>query len=193
MKKLKVKSKAKGKDKKPSDKPHIKGIAGSHDGKSYKDLKREAVIRGMAFQDVVESTHYGLIAYIESSNSKPDVSLIDKFDDWVDAQLELLGYDVNDAMRHPQLRLGFIGEKDDEGNIKKHKRIKGLTKPKKAKRERDDSGLYKGTKKSYTFELAKRGKTLEKTTLRVTKRYPDASPKSISIWHRAALRSLKKA
>jgi len=181
--------KQKGNDKKAN----IKGIAGTHDRKSYKDLKREAVIRGMAFQDVVEANIYSLISFIESSLSKPDLSLIDQFDDWVDNQLELIGYSADNAMRHPQLRLGFIGEKDEDGNITKHKRIKGLTKPKKVKRERDEAGLYKGTKKSYTFELARRGKSLEKVNARVLKKFPDASLKSVSIWFRTANREAKKA
>ena len=188
--------KLKGKKLKASDKsaaPKIKGIAGRHDKKTYRELKREAVIRGMAFQDVVESDVHGLTTYINTSNAKPNISLIDKFDDWVDAQLEQLGYGKDNAMRHPHLRLGFIGEKDEEGNIKSHKRVKGLTKPKKEKKERDEGGLYKGTKKAYTFELARRGKTLEKTIARVIKKFPDAKDKSISIWHRTALRELKKA
>lgn len=172
--------------------PRIKGIASRHDKKPYRELKREAVIRGMAFPDVVEASIYSLLSFVNNSDNKPDISLIDKFDDWVDNQLETLGYPLGCAMRHPHLRLGFIGEKDEEGNIKKHKRVKGLAKPKKEKRERDESGLYKGTMKSYTHELARRGKSLEKTVARVTKKFPQASPKSISIWHRAANRDMKK-
>ena len=84
--------------------------------------------------------------------------------------------------------MGFIGEKDEEGNIKSKKRIKGIEKPKKPKRERDTNGLYKGTKKSYTYELAQKGFSIERITRRVKKKFSDASDKSITIWYRNALK-----
>ena len=63
-----------------------------------------------------------------------------------------------------------------------------LPKPKKPKREKDESGLWKGTKKSYTYELTNKGYTLERITRRVMKKFPEAKPKSIQQWYRAALR-----
>lgn len=159
--------------------------------KTYKELKREAVIRGMPFPDVVNADVHRLIYYIEHSNEKPNISLIDKFDDWVDGQLEMVGYKKGSSMRSPRLRLGFIGEDDEDGNPKT-KRIKGIPKPpKKAKRERDESGLFKGTKKSYTYELYNRGFSLERVNKRVLRKFPDASEKSIKIWYGAAKRASK--
>lgn len=164
----------------------IPGISSYHSNKTYKDLKREAIIRGMPFPDATGAGVQDLIRFINNSENTPDVSLIDKYDEWADQQLAQLGYEKGKELRHPNLRLGFIGEKDSEGNIVKHKRIKGIPKPKKPKRERDENNLYKGTKKSYTFELAKKGFSLERVTRRVKKKFPDASDKSIKIWYRNA-------
>lgn len=181
--------------KKKTEKPSKKNIPGMslrHDNKTYKDLKREAVIRGMPFPDVVEAGIGGLIRYIDNSPNPPDLSLIDKFDDWADNQLALCGYEPNKSVRSPILRLGFIGEKDEEGNVVKVKRIKGLKKPKKEPRKRDEHNLISGTKKSLTFDLANKGFTLERVTRRVKKKFPDASDKSINIWYRNALREKRK-
>lgn len=174
------------KDKKP--KPGIKGFTGRHENKTYRDLKREAIVRGIPFPDIMGASITDLISFIEHSSNKPDISLIDKFDDWADNQLSLLGYKNGKSLRSPQLRLGFIGEKDEDGNVKTQKRIKGVEKPKKPKRERDERGLYKGTKKSYTFELVSKGFTIERVIRRVKKKFPDASEKSINIWYRNAIK-----
>ena len=173
----------KNKNKQP--KTSIRGISGRHEKKTYKDLKREAIIRGMPFLDVVSSGIGDLICYIDNSDEKPNLKLIDKFDDWVDSQLESLGYEQGTPLRSPMLRLGFIGV-DEEGNNRVKKKVKGIPKPKKEKRERDTNGLYKGTKKAYTFELASRGYPLERVIKRVHKKFPDASDKSINIWFRNA-------
>lgn len=175
------------KKKKAQPKHGIPGISGYHSNKTYKDLKREAVIRGMPFPDVTGAGIPTLIHFINNSENKPDISLIDKYDEWADAQLAQLGYEKGKECRHPNLRLGFIGEKDENGSVVKQKRIKGIPKPKKPKRERDENNLYKGTKKSYTFELAKKGLTLERVIRRVLKKFPDASEKSIKIWYRNAV------
>lgn len=175
-------------DKNNKKKPGLKGFAGRHENKTYRDLKREAIIRGMPFPDIMGASITDLMRFIDNSEEKPDLSLIDGFDDWADKQLEQLGYEKGKSLRSPQLRLGFIGEKDEEGNIKSKKRIKGVEKPKKPKRERDTNGLYKGTKKSYTYELAQKGFSIERITRRVKKKFPDASDKSITIWYRNALK-----
>lgn len=155
--------------------------------KTYKEVKREAVIRGMPFPDVVEADFYRLLSYIDSSNAKPNIALVDKFDEWVDEQLSKAGYGKDDPLRSSRLRLGFIGDEDEEGKIK-IKRVKGIPRPRKEKRERDQLGLYQGTKKSYTFELAGKGFEIDRVIRRVLKKFPDAKEKSIKIWYKAALR-----
>ena len=91
------------------------------------------------------------------------------------------------------MRLGYIGEKDEEGNIIKRKKVPGIKKSKyKKPREKDENNLVKGTKKSYTWELTKKGLNLERVIRRVQKKFPDANEKSIRLWHRACLREMKK-
>lgn len=167
----------------------LKVLGSGVDNMTYKDLKRRAVILGMPFPDACAGDFSKLQSWIYKSVNTPDNSLIDKYDDWMDKQLELAGYPKNDPMRHYQLRLGFISE-DRETGEPKVRRVKGLEKPKKPKREKDENNLWKGTKKSYTFELTSKGLELERIIRRVLKKFPDANPKSIQQWYRAAQRNL---
>ena len=164
---------------------------------TYPDIKRQAVVLGMPFPDVVGSTIFGLMSYIDNSPNVPDPSLVDKFDEWVEKHFDEIGIPANDPIRSPYLRLGFIGDEVDPetGEVKKRrKRIPGIKKPKekKPKREKDENGRVKGTKKSYTYELAQKGRNLEQTTRRVFKKFPDANERSIALWYRAAIREIKK-
>ena len=162
-------------------------MSGGLGNMTYRDCKRRAVALGMPFPDALEADWGRLASYIAKTTNKPDTSLIDKYDDWMDKILEERGYAKDDPMRSYQLRLGFIAE-DTVTKQRKVKRIKGLPKPKKPKREKDESGLWKGTKKSYTFELTNRGFKLERIIKRVKKKFPEAKDKSIQQWYRAALR-----
>ena len=80
----------------------------------------------------------------------------------MDKQLADSGIPKDDPLRNSRLRLGFLGEEDEQGE-RKRKRIPGIKKPreKKPPRERDLFGLIKGTKKSYAWELTARGYSLE--------------------------------
>ena len=156
---------------------------------TYRDIKRQAIILGMPFPDATGNSIGALLNYINSSTNEPDPSLIDKYDEWMDFQLSEIGYAKDDPLRSSRLRLGFLGEEQEDGS-RKTKRIKGIKKPKK-KRERDSRGLITGTKKSYTFELTSKGYTLERVTRRVLKKFPDANEKSISIWYRKAKKGIR--
>lgn len=154
---------------------------------TFKDLQRQAIMLGMPFPEVPQSDFFRLESFIFNSSNEPDKSLIDKYDDWMDKVLEERGYSKDDPMRNYQLRLGFVSE-DAVTKQKKFKRVKGIPKPKKPKREKDERGLWKGTKKSYTFELTTRGYDLERVIRRVQKKFPEANDKSIKQWWRAAKR-----
>lgn len=160
---------------------------------SYKDIQRRAIVLGMSFPDVVNSDIQGLLSFIHRSDAVPNPSLIDEYDDWMDKHLESIGYDANDPIRSSKLRLGYLGE-EKEGGKRKIKRVPGIKKPKEKKpaKERDEFNLWKGTKKSYTFELAQRGYDLERVTRRVKKKFPEANEKSIRLWFGAARRAIKK-
>lgn len=156
---------------------------------TFKDLQRQAIMLGMPFPEVPQSDFFRLESFILNSPNEPDKSLIDKYDDWMDKVLEERGYSKDDPMRNYQLRLGFVSE-DAVTKQKKFKRVKGIPKPKKPKREKDERGLWKGTKKSYTFELTARGYDLERVIRRVQKKFPEANDKSIKQWWRAAKRKV---
>jgi hypothetical protein len=190
MKRTKGKSSKDHKISGPKEKLQIMG--GGLSNMNYKDCKRRAIALGMPFPDACAADFGRLHSFIMKSENKPDPSLIDQYDDWMDQQLELRGYAKDDPMRSYQLRLGFVGE-DPEGDApKKSKRIKGIPKPKKPKREKTAEGRWKGTKKAYTYELTARGFSLERITRRVQGKFPDAVEKSIKQWHRACLREMKK-
>jgi hypothetical protein len=164
---------------------------------TYKELKRQAVVLGMPFSDVCGAGIFELIAYINKSKNEPDPHKIDEFDEWITKHFDEIGIPQNDVIRSSRLRLGFIGDELDPDTgevIKKVRRIPGLRKPreKKSKREMDENGHVKGTKKQYTWELTQKGYDLDRIIRRVSKKFPDANEKSINLWYRSAKRNLKK-
>lgn len=175
----------------PGSKEKISMMRGGFANMTYKDVKRRALTLGMPFPDAVTADFGKLASYIQKSTNKPDTSLIDQYDDWIDQQLEERGYDKKHPMRAYELRYGYVSEENAE-KVKK-KKIAGLPKTPKPKREKDEQGLWKGTKKSYTFELSAKGFPIERIIRRVTKKFPDANPKSITQWNRAYLRKKAKA
>lgn len=157
--------------------------------KTYRDLKKEAIELGMSFPDATAAGIQELISYIEPRiGDKKKSGIVEAYDDWADNQLALLGYPEGKHIRSPQLRLSYIGELDEN---RKPVRLERKEKKVKEKRERDENGLYKGTKKSYTYGLAEKGYSLDRVTRRVIKKFPDAKEKSIVIWYRNALKGKK--
>ena len=155
----------------------------------YKDLKRECVVRGMPFEEVLNSDTVKLYHYFKDHFYDVVVhSLLDKFDDWQEQQIkeamEKKGepQKVIGMMTHPSLRLGYIAEKDEEGNTIKKKRAKMIVRKIKKKRERTSDNIFKGTKKAYAFDLQQMGKTKSEVIKLVMEKFPDASEKSISVW-----------
>ena len=167
-------------------------MAGQAGGFTFKDIKRRAISLGMPFPDAAESDYFALSSFINKSDNKPDNTLIDKYDKWVERQLDAKGVSKKDPIRNYRLKLGFLGDSETEGGQKKILRPKGLERPKKKpKKEKDERGLWKGTRKAYTFELASKGMELDRIIRRVTKKFPDANPKSVSQWYRAYFRKKK--
>ena len=152
---------------------------------TYKDLKKAVVVRGMPFEEVIAGDFCKLNSWLHSNFNNPiKLKRLDKYDTWLEAELLSLG--AND-MIHPSLRLGYIGEKDNEENSINLKKLKKESKPKE-KREKLVNGLFKGTKKALTFECASKGLNLEDTIKRVLDQFEDASSKSIKIWYKKALK-----
>lgn len=159
---------------------------------TYKDIKRQAIILGMPFPDATGNSIGALLNFIYHTSNKPDKSLIDKYDDWMDQQLANRGYEPGVGIRNSRLRLGFLGDENEDGK-RRSKRVPGLKKPKEKKppKEKDEFGLIKGTKKSYCWSLTAKGFDLDRVTRRMHKKYPEANDKSISLWYRNCKRYLK--
>ena len=194
---VKKKSKIKIEKMTSSEKKAIKSKAITSGGQisySFPEIKKIAITLGMPFPDATDSDYWGLLGYVNNTNEKPDPSLVEKYDNWVDEQLEKLGYSKDDPMRSNQLRLGYLSEEAkirQALGIKKKKEKPEKDKTEKKKHERDEHNLWKGTKKSYTFELTKKGYDLERIQRRVLKAFPEANAKSVKQWHRAALKRIK--
>ena len=179
------------KEKKAPSREKSNFLGASGRNMTYKDLKRKAIILGMPFPDACSSGVFDLLGYINNSEEKPDKSLIDKYDDWMDKQLENIGYSKDNPLRSSRLRLGFLGEEGENGQ-RKIKRVPGIKKPreKKPPRERDEFNLIKGTKKSYVWELTSKGYDIDRVIRRMKKKFPEANEKSINLWYRMAKRTI---
>lgn len=155
-------------------------------GLKYKQLKVECIIRGMSFEEVLGKSVYDLNSWVAKNfTNKIDHSLLDKFDDWQDGVVKKIVKNKSKSSKvivHPSLRLGYIAEKDDEGNVVKRRRVKTIFKKEKKKRERTKDGIFTGTKKAYTFQLQQEGLPKEEVIKMVIDKFPDASQKSINIW-----------
>lgn len=155
----------------------IANLAVAKSNLTYKDLKKECIQRGMPYVEVLSGDFPRLTHWLLNHLHKPfDDTLLDGFDDFQDNILKANG---KQELIHNSLRLGYLGERDEsEPVIKKDKTIKEKRPP----REKTDGGLFKGTKKAYTFELQMKGKTIEEVLTKVKRKFPDAVDKSIKIW-----------
>jgi hypothetical protein len=156
-----------------------------------KGLKRECIVRGMDFQELAEADIPKLQSwFLKNYLEDIDVSLLSKFDEWLDQQFEEQGYDkIKDSWAfHPSLRFSRAEVEDDEEP--KAKRVKLLKKPKKKKAEKVEGfkSLRAGTKKSYTYLLTSEGYNLDVIVRKVVKSFPDAKENSISIWYKKCLK-----
>lgn len=157
---------------------------------TIKDFQRNCIVRGMPFEDMLDADMGSLRVWLHhNAHNEIKPELLDEFDKWKEGELKK-SPNFDESYLHPSLRLGFMGEEDEDGNVKK-KRIKGFKKPKK-KRERTEDGIYVGTKKALTYACAKEDLSLEETVEKVTEVFPDAKAKSINIWFKRAKRETQK-
>lgn len=149
---------------------------------NYRDMQKACVLKGADFDFVVSKGAPTLAQwYIDHFDNAEDPKLLDEFDDWMEKKLIERGYKKGDAMLHPSFRFGYT-EKFDESEAKPKPSESKVEKPIKEKREKDDSGMFKGTKKALTKECAAKKMSLEKTIALVMDKFPDANPKSLKIW-----------
>lgn len=146
-----------------------------------KDLQRECIMRGMDFEEMVKCSIMKLQSWlIDNFEKAKDRNLLTEFDIWMDRILYGGG---NGDLVHPMLNLGHYS--DQETGTIKEKRIKGIRKDV-IKKKRTQDGIFQGTKKAYTYELCKQGKSKEETIDLVMEKFPEAKEKSIGIWYNRA-------
>jgi hypothetical protein len=116
-------------------------------------------------------------------SNKDNPELLRLYDDWLDNELIMGG---NGDLVHSSLRLGYVGDREDDED--KPKKIKPEPKAK-VKKEKTAEGIFSGTKKALTFKCEKDGKTLEETISMVMENFPDAAEKSIKIWYKKSKRT----
>lgn len=147
---------------------------------TYKDLKIACVVRGMPPEEVLKRDFFGLANWLTKNVLLPEnLELLEVFDNYMEDELIKLG---KEELIHNSLRLGYVNRPEGDEVIKAPK----VVKEKKAPKEKDSNGFFKGTKKSYTYELQGKGKTLEQTITKVKRKFPEAQDKSIRIWYNKA-------
>lgn len=161
-----------------------------------RDLQIACIARGMDFQEMVESSVPELHGWFDRNYQKPqNILWLNEFDDWRELELKKKYDPKIDAWAfHPALRFGFVGKKDEDGNVieKKKPRLKGVDKVEKPKRERlEGTKVLSGTKKAYSYLLAtrhlrrpdeKKEFSPAKIVEKVIAKFPEAQEKSIKIW-----------
>lgn len=159
----------------------------------HRDIQRACVIRGMPFEDVIKLSDPRLSNwFIQNYVATQIPALLDAFDDYKDNEIRKYQEGKGEKFQpvHPNLRLGYIGEVNEDTGKVTIKRPKGVKKPKKAKRERDaETKLFTGTKKALTYKLTKEKMAIVDIIKEVTKQFPEAKEKSIKIWAKRCLKS----
>lgn len=182
---------------------------------NFKDLQRACLVRGLNFSDMPEMGFFELQSFfIKNFLVETDNTLLDKYDQWFESEMALEGKGVDNPeysyMFHPSLRMGFYTGEDDEGNLVGSKKPRKFKKPKvekKRERRKDLGGIFAGTKKAMTMELAKdiltkryeqnpeeepnHEKILARIIKKVAKEFPDANEKSIKIWYNKIKKTVK--
>jgi hypothetical protein len=144
------------------------------------NLKRECIIRGIPFEMVPNSFPQLQSWFLHNYNNDIDRNRLNEYDEWAEAGLRARGADP--LLMGPSFRLGTALENGPNGEIRK-KRVKSRIPKMREKKARTTDGLYVGTKKAYTFELQKQGKTKAETIELVKAQFPEAKEKSIGIWY----------
>lgn len=149
-------------------------------------------MRGMPFEDIGKSSIPNLQSwYLKNYDLPVDYRLLEEFDLWCEKLLRERGAD--DTMISPIFRLSSVGARNAEGEITKRKRIRSMVAKPKRKKERTTEGLFKGTKKAFTYELAQKDLPKAEVMAMVKEKYPDAKEKSIGIWYNRARKAKRNA
>lgn len=158
---------------------------------NHKDMQKASLLKGMRRRDVIKADFWRLLSFLEKNWYKEDEpSLLLKFDQWLDRQLEKKGLPPVD----PVLRMSYVREEDisEEAMEKKAEKKAKVVKEKSEPREKTDYGIVIGTQKHFVYELVKKGKSTERIIERTQSKYPDAKANSIKIWISKAKKCFKE-
>ncbi len=163
----------------------------------FRNLKKEAIVLGMNFSDVVRGDYCRLSTYIVDNYGEPrHEDLIEQYDDYIEDELRKENPKLSEAFFHKSLRLSYVGEersktqtKDIEVGIKqkvktKKEKIKKESKPSATK---NPYGIKNGTKKALVYELSiETDKSINDVIEAVNEQFGSANSKSITIWYKKA-------
>lgn len=173
---------------------------------NHKDLQTECIERGMEFNKIVEDSHSRLAEwFIEHFEDGKDPTNLDKYDIWVDEQLEKRGHKKGDAIMHPSLRFGLTKleiipdktlfkpqiQNNEKGPEIPRNSDKGIQKPTEKRQTDTITGVKSGTKKNLTYTLTYEGVEIAEIIKKVKLQFPDAEEKSLKIWNKRALKQMK--
>lgn len=155
---------------------------------TFKDLQKECILRGIDFKLVSELDFYGLSSWFDKNFHNPiDNSNLLTYDEWFEKQLSQRIEPKDSSLLHKHLRFSISNQEKLELEEVIKPKVKIEEEKPKVKKEKDELGIVKGTKKSLTFQLAKEGKSVKMVIKKVLKVFPDASENSIKIWYKKAL------
>lgn len=147
---------------------------------TLRDIKKEVIIRGMPFQEVVSADVPNLYSWWNNNRDAPiNKNLLDDFDDWLEEELTAIG---RADLIHSNFRFNYLSK----GEESQPQKVNKIISPPKKRREKNKLGLYAGTKKAMVYEAQQKGWSVKKTIRKVQRAFPDALEKSIKIWYNKA-------
>lgn len=150
-----------------------------------KDLKRQCIIRGMPFEDVVQGYVPTFQSFfVQNFHIKGNTELLADYDAWIAPKLVRCNLELFGQVETPDsLRMGTLAVVDEATGKSKTKRIKGIKKNK-VKVEKNQWGIRVNCAKGLVGLLAQEGKSLDEILKEIKKEYPGKSDKSVSIWYK---------
>jgi len=144
------------------------------------DLKRAAIMKGISFRLIGESSVLDLQSWVyRHYHNRDDFSRLEEYDDWLETTLMEEG--AIDGPIHLDLKLSFYAS-DSEGNTKHSRRDPNLLGVTKSKAEQAHYRPRKGAKKTLVFELIDEGYSTSDIIEEMIERFPDVSVGSIKVW-----------
>lgn len=156
----------------------------------HRELQRACIVRGMNSQVMVDSDHHKLVSFfLDNYDNSQDEGLLLIHDIWVEGELQKKGYKKGEALLSPALRFSYNGNIEQ---MEKPITIKPKEIPQQAKKPKstmdETTGVRSGTKKALTYSLTLEGLEIDEILKQVKTQFPDAQDKSVSIWHKKALK-----